>query len=69
MKQIIIDMQNLDIEEPDEFMTKIMKKLNLNKYRQIFENETRNSSPETFNRLRDLQNLIKKESALKELCN
>ena len=25
MKQIIIDMQNLDIEEPDEFMTKIMK--------------------------------------------
>jgi hypothetical protein len=46
-----------------------MKKLNLNKYRQIFENETRNSSPETFNRLRDLQNLIKKESALKELCN
>ena len=46
-----------------------MKKLNLNKYRQIFENETRNSRPETFNRLRDLQNLIKKESALKELCN
>ena len=25
MKQIIIDMQNIDIKEPDEFMTKIMK--------------------------------------------
>ena len=47
-----------------------MKKLNKNKYKDIFQNDIKNSQPsETFNRLRDLQKLIKKESALKELCN
>ena len=47
-----------------------MTKLNINKYREIFHNDIKNSMPsETFNRLRDLQKLIKKESALKELCN
>ena len=47
-----------------------MKKLNLDKYKEIFQNDIRNSLPsQTFNRLRDLQKLIKKESALKELCN
>jgi hypothetical protein len=47
-----------------------MKKLNKNNYKEIFQNDIRNSKPsQTFNRLRDLQKLIKKESALKELCN
>ena len=47
-----------------------MRKLDINKYKEIFQNDIRNSQPnQTFNRLRDLQKLIKKESALKELCN
>jgi hypothetical protein len=47
-----------------------MKKLNINKYKEIFQNDIKSNQPsETFNRLRDLQKLIKKESALKELCN
>ena len=47
-----------------------MKKLNMSKYKEIFQNDLKNSQPSsTFNRLRDLQKLIKKESALKELCN
>ena len=47
-----------------------MKKLNINKYKEIFQNDIKNTKPnQTFNRLRDLQKLIKKESALKELCN
>ena len=47
-----------------------MKKLNMNKYKEIFQYDLKNSQPSsTFNRLRDLQKLIKKESALKELCN
>jgi len=47
-----------------------MKKLNKNNYKEIFQNDIRNNKPsQTFNRLRDLQKLIKKESALKELCN
>ena len=47
-----------------------MKKLNMSKYKEIFKNDFKNSQPSpTFNRLRDLQKLIKKESALKELCN
>ena len=47
-----------------------MRKLDKDKYRDIFQNDIKNSQPsQTFNRLRDLQKLIKKESALKELCN
>ena len=46
-----------------------MKKLDISKYKEILHNDIQNSLPnETFNRLRDLQKLIKKESALKELC-
>ena len=46
-----------------------MKKLDIGKYKDILHNDIQNSlSNETFNRLRDLQKLIKKESALKELC-
>ena len=33
-----------------------------------FQNLSSHSNDKTFNRLRDLQSLIKKESALKELC-
>ena len=45
-------------------------KLNKNKYKDIFQKDIKNTKPsETFNKLRDLQKLIKKESALKELCN
>ena len=33
-----------------------------------FQNLRSHSNDKTFNRLRDLQSLIKKESALKELC-
>ena len=40
-----------------------MEKLNIN------ENDLNNNEPnKTFDKLRDLQQLIKKESALKELC-
>ena len=40
-----------------------MQKLNID------ENDLNNNQPnKTFDRLRDLQQLIKKESALKELC-
>ena len=40
-----------------------MEKLNIN------ENDLNNKEPnKTFDRLRNLQQLIKKESALKELC-
>ena len=47
-----------------------MKKLDINRYKEIFQNDIKSSQPsQTFNRLRDLQKLIKKESALKELCN
>ena len=47
-----------------------MRKLDKDKYKDIFQNDIKNSQPsQTFNRLRDLQKLIKKESALKELCN
>jgi hypothetical protein len=47
-----------------------MKKLDINRYKEIFQNDIKNSQQsQTFNRLRDLQKLIKKESALKELCN
>ena len=47
-----------------------MKKLNINKYKEIFESDIKSNQPsQTFNRLRDLQKLIKKESALKNLCN
>ncbi len=47
-----------------------MKKLNINKYKEIFQNDIKSNQPsETFNRLRYLQKIIKKESALKELCN
>ena len=46
-----------------------MKKLDINKYKEILHNDIQDALPnETFNRLRDLQKLIKKESALKELC-
>ncbi len=44
-----------------------MKKLD-NKFLEIYDVKS-NQQIETFNRLRDLQKLIKKESALKELCN
>ena len=47
-----------------------MRKLNIDKYKEIFQNDIRKSKPsQTFNRLKNLQQLIKKESALKELCN
>lgn len=46
---------------------------NLSKIRAIFERSERStasggSSDKTFNNLRSLQSLLKKESALKELC-
>ena len=45
-------------------------KFNINKYKEIFESQNKTTKPnQTFNRLRDLQKLIKKESDLKELCN
>ena len=46
-----------------------MKKLDINKFKGIFNTENSQSADCTFNRLRDLQILLKKESALKELCN
>ena len=47
-----------------------MRYNNVSKFKEIFENDKKNSKAiPTFNRLRDLQKLIKKESALKELCN
>ena len=46
-----------------------MKKLNINKFKEIFNSDNPQSADCTFNRLRDLQILLKKESALKELCN
>ena len=47
-----------------------MKKLNIDKYKEIFQNDIKKTTPsQTFNRLKNLQRLIKKESALKELCN
>ena len=46
-----------------------MKKLDINKFKGIFNTENPQSPDSTFNRLRDLQILLKKESALKELCN
>ena len=46
-----------------------MKKLDINKIKGIFNQENQQSVDSTFNRLRDLQVLLKKESALKELCN
>jgi len=50
----------------------IMKKLDIDKYKEIFENNNNvkgNKESETFKKLRELQKLIKKESSLKELCN
>ena len=49
-----------------------MKKLDLDKIKEIFENNSntrKSSESETFIKLRELQKLIKKESSLKELCN
>jgi len=47
-----------------------MKKLDKFKYKEIFQLDVKSSKPnQTFKRLRDLQKLVKKESALKELCN
>ena len=49
-----------------------MKKLDIDKYKEIFENNNNtkgSKESETFKKLRELQKLIKKESSLKELCN
>ena len=49
-----------------------MKKLDLDKFKGIFEtnnNSKKTKESETFKKLRELQKLIKKESSLKELCN
>ena len=49
-----------------------MKKLDIDKYIEIFENTNNIKSfkgNETFKKLTELQKLIKKESSLKELCN
>ena len=48
-----------------------MKKLDIDKYKEIFEKNNAKGSKEseTFKKLRELQKLIKKESSLKELCN
>ena len=47
-----------------------MKKLDFEKYKEIFLNiNTKNSEEsQTFKKLKELQKLIKKESSLKELC-
>ena len=50
-----------DIEQSNNTQNNIM-----NQKRSTTINQTTNDK--TFNRLRELQNLIKKESALKELC-
>jgi len=48
----------------------IMKKLDIDKYKGIFETERKSvKESEAFKKLRELQKLIKKESSLKELCN
>ena len=47
-----------------------MKKLDIDKYKEIFKIEPKvTKESETFKKLRELQKLIKKESSLKELCN
>jgi hypothetical protein len=47
-----------------------MKKLDIDKYKGIFETERKSvKESEAFKKLRELQKLIKKESSLKELCN
>ena len=50
-----------DIEQPNNIQNNITNQKCSNTI-----NQTTNDK--TFNRLRELQNLIKKESALKELC-
>ena len=47
-----------------------MKKLDIDKYKEIFKTEQKViKESETFKKLRELQKLIKKESSLKELFN
>jgi len=49
-----------------------MKKLDIDKFKEIFESNSsikNNKESQTFKKLSDLQKLIKKESSLKELCN
>ena len=57
-------------ENPNIVAKLIMKKLDIDKYKGIFETERKSvKESEAFKKLRELQKLIKKESSLKELCN